>query len=198
MGSSLSFDSSGIKEITKRFENPAIRQELEGVVRLKSILALIIQAINDNFDKEGPGWAPLKASTIRQSVSKKLRKQLTGLGDKELLKHEARARKAGESPSRHILQKTDTLRKTATTPGATFTNKNSGQTGSNIYRTENTNLIWGTNLIYAGTHNNGMPSKNIPKREFMVIRKDWEEKLQKFVFEKYMSVIRKFIGGKNV
>lgn len=191
---SLSFDTSAIDKLVKKLEDPTLKQQINDVLKLKGLVALVSQAINDNFDKQGPGWAPLKPQSIRASVSKKLRKVLKGLTGRELVQRQKEMNQAGEEPYRVILQKTQLLKKTVTTPNVTAMSydkkKKTAQMGSNIYKTEGTNLIWGTDLIYAGTHNNGNSKMNIPKREFLVIRDEWLVQIEKFVFKKYLEVLK--------
>lgn len=218
MSDSIKVDTSALDKLIDRLSDPQLRQQLHNVITLKGLVAIVAQAIADNFDKEGPGWAPLKPNTIRQSVSKKLRKVLSKLGDKELTKKEAKSRKNGEEPSRRILDRGGFLKKTVTTPNATVTAKEAGSkkttTGSNIYKIEGDTLIWGTNLIYAGIHNkggkvtrharsnirtkkeHGESSFTIPKREFLVIRPEWQQRLNEFIVMKYIEIIKKSIGGK--
>ena len=119
--------------------------------------------------------------------------------DEELLKHESQARKEGTKesfigPNRKILQRTRLLRGTVTTPGAMIS-KN-GITGSNIWRTEGTNLIWGTDLVYAATHNRGNPAKNIPQRKFLTIRAEWMKVLEDYlVSEAFKIVVQRLTQG---
>lgn len=192
MSASLVLNKSGLDAFIKRLEDPTIRTELEKLPQKKAVAALVAQAIADNFDKEGPGWEPLKAETIRRSVSKKIKKVLENMTDAEILAYEKKARKQGSPESfvgtnRKILQKTRLLRGTVTTPGQTIS-KN-GMTGSNIWRTEGSNLIWGTDLIYAGTHNKGNPKKGIPKREFLVIREQWLRQINEFLLDEVTKII---------
>jgi phage gpG-like protein len=198
MSASLTLDKSGLELLIKRFEDPTIKSELEKLPQKKAIAALVAQAIADNFDKEGPGWAPLKADTIRRSVAKKIKKHLSTMTDNEILAFEKKARKEGTpenfvGPNRKILQKTRLLYGTVTTPGANIS-KN-GMSGSNIWRTEGSNLIWGTDLIYAATHNEGNPSKNIPKREFLVLRSEWLRRLNEFLLEEITQIVTSRLKG---
>lgn len=195
MSASLSLDKSGLELLIKRFEDPTIKAELEKLPQKKAIAALVAQAIADNFDKEGPGWAPLKAETIRRSVSKKIKRFLETMTDEEILAHErkSRAKFGGVTANRKILQKTRLLRGTVTTPGQTLS-KN-GMTGSNIWRTEGSNLIWGTDLVYAGIHNKGNPAKGIPKREFLVIRSQWLRQLNEFILQEVTQIITSKLKG---
>ena len=106
---SLKVDTSGIKNIAKAFEDPALRAELMDIPKRRDVAAVVAQGIAANFDEQGPGWPALKH---REGMA---------------------------------LQKTNMLKGSVTTPGAR----------GNIYHTEGTNLIWGTNLIYARLHNRG-------------------------------------------
>jgi phage gpG-like protein len=114
------------------------------------------------------------------------------MSDAELMRWEKRARMEGTmesfvGPNRRILQKTGLLKKSVTVPGAK----------SNIWRTEGTKLIWGTDLVYAGVHNRGFPAKNIPKRTFLVVRDEWMKQLNEYILAEVVKIIRQkiFRGG---
>jgi len=186
----------GLKKLIERLESGQLKNEIERVVQDRAVAALVAQAIGDNFDKEGPGWAPLKASTIRYSVAKKMRKKLSTMTDKEIVNWEKLARKRDSdivTPFRMILQKSRLLKRTVTTPGYTGSNKTA--TGSNIYKVEGTNLIWGSTLPYAGTMNNGDPKKNVPARKFLVIRDEWQKRLNEYIMKRWMQVIKAALKG---
>jgi hypothetical protein len=74
--SSFTFDIKSILALIERFKGPKLTAETENLTKDKAIEALISQSIADNFDKEGPGWPPLKPASIRQSLGKSLRKRL--------------------------------------------------------------------------------------------------------------------------
>ncbi len=198
----MTCDVSGIQRLAKKFSDPAVKREIEMIPARKAVAALVAQAIADNFDKEGPGWAPLKPSTIRRSVSKQVAgikvkvggklKSLSEMTDAELEKYEAKARKQPENsevqPFRRILKKTGALMKSVTTPGVQH----------NIYRMQGAKLIWGTDLAYAGIHNKGDPSKNIPKREFLVIHEQWEAQINDYIISEAMKIIfAKIVDGET-
>lgn len=187
MKASFKVDVSGLKRLAARFDSPTVKAELDKIPQKKAVAAIVAQAIADNFAQEGPGWAPLKAATIRYSVSKKMRKKLADMTDKQLMRHEARARKAGTTMGVHrmILQKSKTLMKSVTTPGAQH----------NIYSTEGTKLIWGSDLVYAAVHNKGSPKKNIPKREYLVLHQEWKDRLYSYITEQALTVLKAAIKG---
>lgn len=194
---SLKFDmSEWHKAVAKISKGSPLYGDLILAVQSRGVVALVAQAIADNFRKEGPGWEPLKASTIRRSVAGKKAKALAKMTDAQILEHEAKARQKGseETPNRQILRKTSLLFRTATTPG--FTGSNKKASGSNISRYEGTNLIFGTNLVYAAIHNYGDPKRKIPKREFLVIREEWKAKINLFLAERIIERIRQSWGGK--
>lgn len=187
MADSLSVNLKGLKELIARFNSPKMKSDLEQLAQSKGIVALVAQAIADNFAQQGPGWQKLKS--IRAALTKAGRKKFD---------------KTGDAGGRMILQKSRTLMKSATTPGAS----------GNIYRTEGTHLIFGTNLIYAGIHNSGgiikhpgtangfgrkikIPPHNIPmpKREFMKIRDEWKNRINNFIVDKALQTILKNIKG---
>lgn len=189
---SLTLDKGGLDRIIARFEDPTIKMELERIPQRKEVAAIVAQAIADNFDKEGPGWAPLKADTIRRSVSKKIRNSIADMSDAELEAYEQKARKPGTKeafvgPNRKILQKTRLLRGTVTTPGATLTRN--GMTGKNIWRTEGSKLVWGTDLVYAAVHNQGNAAKGIPQRKFLTIRDEWMKRLTDYIVQEAFKVV---------
>lgn len=120
MSASFKVDLSSLKLFFEGLSNPALQQKLESIAQERDIAALVGQAINDNFEKEGPGWEPLKAASLRAKLTKKVRKSLAGLSDEELLKLEAKTRKENENGlSRKILQKSQLLKRTVTIPGYT-------------------------------------------------------------------------------
>lgn len=197
MSTSLKVDVSGLKRLAQKINSPELRNEVINVASEKPVAALISQAIADNFAKEGPGWAPLKARTIRQSVSKKLRTGMKGLTDKEVLHHEKISRGGGEDPSfRKILQRTRLLYKSVTTPGYSGSNK-TGVSGSNIYKVEGSKIIWGTSLVYARAQNKGNPKNKVPAREFLVVRDEWMSRITKYVLKRYQEIIKKSVGTKT-
>lgn len=174
MRASLTLDKSGLDNIIKKFKDPIIKEELNRLPQNKGIIALVSQAIADNFDKEGPGWPPLKQSTIERSLKK----------------HSRKRKATREEPSRRILRDTNLLMKTVTTamPNASFSNKK-GLSGRNIFKTEGSHLIWGTDLGYAGVHQNGYPARNIPQRKFLTIRPEWLKQIEDFVINKAFKVV---------
>lgn len=228
MSASLTLDQTALENLVKHFDNPKIREEIDRIPQNLAVAALVGQAIRDNFDKEGPGWPPLKASTIRGSVNKTLSKKLSRVTDDELLEHETLSRKGTNrsaqetkrlstltskihknkppqtagTPSRQILKRTGLLFKSVTTPKAPH----------NIWKAEGSNLIWGTDLIYAGIHNTGgiiRPKKakvlawtdnsgshfakqvTIPKREYLVIRDEWMDRIVEFIVERATTMVLK-------
>jgi phage gpG-like protein len=223
----LKVNLDGLKDLVKRFDDPALKAELNKIPSMKGVAAIISQAIADNFEQEGPGWAPLKVATLRASVKKSVinkmkkrflrgkkesqlntseRSSLKRKVDSQLIAHEKNARtssnmkKSGKNQiqaNRKILQKTGLLKKTATIPGFTGssapTKGGKSVSGSNLYSIQGTNLVWGTNLVYAGVHNNGDPSRGIPKREFMVIRDAWKVQLNNYIAEKALQILTQFL-----
>lgn len=202
MSASLTLDLSGLDKLAKKFGDPSVAREINAIPARKSVAAMVAQAIADNFDKEGPGWQPLKPETIRRSVSAQVAgikvkvggklKTLGEMTDEELTKYEAKARKGGENsksqPFRRILKKTGALMKSATTPGVQH----------NIYRMEGPKLVWGTDLAYAGIHNNGFPAKNIPKREFLIVREQWQTQIEAYIISEAMRIIMsKIVDGET-
>ena len=199
MADSFSMDLNGLKELIKRFDSRQLREELTKITQTKGVVALVAQAIADNFAKEGPGWKPLKPQTIRSSVAKSMKKGLDA--GKNIVR-----KKSGNVKARMILQRTGLLKKSVTTPGAQ----------GNIQKNEGTTLVWGTNLVYAGIHNSGGTVKHpgtkngfgmgikipahdipIPKREFLVIREEWKSRLNSYIAIKAMEVLVKYLKGER-
>jgi len=194
MGSFFKVNLTALKIFIMKFENPALKAAINRIPQEKAIAGIVGHAIADNFDQEGPGWKRLQAQTIRRSVAKKLKKSLSQMTDKEILNHEKQAREHNlDNRFRMILQKTGLLKKSVTVPGYSGSNKD-GISGRNIFKVEGTNLIWGTDLIYAAIHNKG--GNHIPKREFLVIRKQWMSQIYSFILGKYRGLIRSKIGVK--
>lgn len=208
-------DLKGLKELVSRFSDPVLIQELNKIPQQKGVAALVAQAIADNFAKEGPGWKALKPATIRASLSKSMRKKIRKLSSSEVRDFETLSRKKSLSnrevnelarlnvkmknkkpmqmPNRLILQKTGLLKKTVTTPG--FQGSSGNVSGSNVYKVEGTNLIWGTDLVYAATHQYGNSKKGVPARPYLTIRDEWQKQLNDFITEKALTLIKKYIAG---
>lgn len=194
MGTSLTVEFSSLKDLIKELESPVIKEGLNRLPQKRGIAALVAQAIADNFAKEGPGWKPLSPATIRASVSKKLKAQLSKMTDAEIMKHESNTKGTGGS-FRKILQRTGLLYNTVTV--LNFSGSKNGKQGRNIYSTEGNKLIFGTDLAYAAMHNEGDPSRHVPKREFMVIRKIWMEKIEDFVTQESNHIISNALGDSS-
>ena len=69
-------------------DDSSVKQKLNQIPQEKAIAALIGQATADNFAKQGPGWPPLQAKTIRGSLSKKLKKEVGEMSDKDFICYE--------------------------------------------------------------------------------------------------------------
>jgi phage gpG-like protein len=197
MSASMKVDASGIRKIAARFSDSGLREMLMRVPQEKAVAALVGQAIADNFAQQGPGWPPLKASTIRRSVAKAHQKAVSEMSDEELVAHERKERAKGEKGNQYrmILQKTGLLKKTATIPG--YSGSNKGATGRNIWKQEGTKLVWGTDLVYAGVHQKGDPKKRIPARPFLKLSVKWKKELQNYVVNRMFKYITEKIVGRR-
>lgn len=187
---SLTIDTRALQRMGRIFSDKSVTQKIDEVRRGRAIAALIGQAIAENFEQEGPGWAPLKAATIRRSVTnKKLKKQISEMTDAEILAYEAKARRHGatEIPHRKILQKTGLLKKSASVPGF------SGKGGGNIWKVEGTKITFGTNLIYAATHEHGDPKRNIPARPFMELKGAGHSRVKDYFIAQCLKIVRDVI-----
>lgn len=193
MGLSFSVKVNGLRRLSKKLSSAEMAPRLATVPLEKAIAALIGQGIADNFEQQGPGWAPLKVQTIRRSVSKKKRKELDRLSDLDIMVHEVKARKNPEIDAfRKILMKTRLLYKAATTPNYSGANKQ-GIHGSNIYRVKGSKITWGVDLIYARAQNNGNKKNKIPARRFMHLTDKWKGEIYSFVIQRYKKLIREAI-----
>lgn len=101
---SLKVDVSGLTTLADLMNSGEIHQALAQIPHMKAVVALVSQAVADNFAKEGPGWAPLSARSIRASVSKALRKKLRNLTGDEIMDFERIARKKGSMSNSDIYQ----------------------------------------------------------------------------------------------
>ncbi|HQG51843.1 MAG TPA: phage virion morphogenesis protein [Syntrophorhabdaceae bacterium] len=57
------------KEVTKLF-NELVRRDQNMSPAMKIISGIMLDAVRENFEKEGPGWQKLKPATIRQREKK--------------------------------------------------------------------------------------------------------------------------------
>ena len=173
MVASWKLDLKGLQKLITKVNSPEIKKEIDLVSSEKAVIALVTQAINDNFAEEGPGWAPLKAGTIRESVNKKTKKQLKNMTKAEILKHEE---DRSGTVFRRILVKTGTLKKEAKNP-------------ANIQKVDQ-NLVFRTDLKYAGTHQHGNPKMKIPARPFLNIRDVWKNKIYAYMAKRYNEILK--------
>jgi phage gpG-like protein len=210
MSAGMKVDVRALRDLAAAMESPALISEMEQLPARREIAALVGQAIADNFAQQGPGWEPLKGETIRRSVAKKVLKHheklvLSQMGFKSkqgvrkarrmaefhekvggrLEAHEAQ-NKGTDRANRMILQRTGLLKMSATTPG--------GQ--HNIWRRDGVNLVWGTDLVYAGVHNYGNAERGIPQREFLVIREQWQQQLEEYAIQRAQAIIEQHLGGR--
>lgn len=70
MGDSFRVNLGKLRRRSQQFAGPEAIRAINDLPKSKAVAALIAQSIADNFDKEGPGWAPLKGKTLRLSVGK--------------------------------------------------------------------------------------------------------------------------------
>lgn len=197
MANSFNANLESLKFFMRKLDSPELKAKVADIAHEKGIIAIISQAIANNFELEGPGWPALKAQTIRWSVKGKAKKAISDMTDAEIEHHEKAARKSGDDsvqPFRRILQLTGLLKKTATTANYTGSGKakpgKPAVSGSNVYRVENTTVIWGTNLVYANAHNSGDAKRGIPKREFLTIRPEWQAKLDNWAMTQTVKYLR--------
>lgn len=207
MSANMSVKVEGLERLAQALQNPAISQRLERLPNDRAVAAIVAQSIADNFDKQGPGWAPLKGATIRRSIAKKILKifqeramdrmrgvrslrdvrkqkrvgEMNALIDKMLERNEHKYSGTLLS-NRAILRKTNTLFKSVTTTSSAH----------NIWPNQNEKftLVWGTDLVYAGVHNAGYPPRKIPKREYLVIREKWQKQLNDYVVQRAIQAIQ--------
>jgi len=174
---SFQAELSGLRELITRLENPTLRKMLTDLPNRKEVHALISQAIAENFDKEGPGWTPLKASTILRSVSRKIRREI-------------RQGKRQIEGARKILQRTGVLKKSVTTPGAK----------GHVHRVEGINLMWGTDLVYAAIHQHGGTIQRgdhtitVPARPYLKLSDFWKLEIETFALNQALTLIRQYLA----
>lgn len=92
---SFSVNLKALSDLAKRLDAEALTAKVQEIIKSKAVEALMAQAIGDNFDKEGPGWKPIKAATIRNSLGKAARKNIS--------------KASKEAPARRILKRTGLL-----------------------------------------------------------------------------------------
>lgn len=182
--------------------------------------SVALNAVTKRLLKDAKLDAAFKIGAVRKSKSGKYsidRRELKGrMG--EYNKHvdafiegvEAAARTVPDDGvsargNRQILRRTSLLYQTVTTVGFSGSvgpsPKNPGirpMSGRNIRRTENSTLVFGTNLIYAGVHNNderAIPS--IPQRKFLVLHKEWQLRLNRYVKKLMTDLVRNAVEGRK-
>lgn len=204
MGASFTVKFDFLKRLSKSFQPDIVKNIFKDVAQEKAVAGIIGQAIADNFDQQGPGWAPLSPATIRNSVAAHIKKNLSGVSDSDLLEYEEKARKSNGSiiPHRTILVRTGVLKKSASMPYAP----------GNIYQVSGTNIVWGTNLSYASIHNRGGSVKfpgtdngfgrgvkikahdiPVPKREFLKLSDKWKKDLNEYVASRAIFRLKQMI-----
>lgn len=204
MTASMKINLSALDRLAEKINSKEVIQEIEKLPEEKAIIAMVAQSIAENFQQEGPGWAPLKPQTIRQSVAKSIKKKLSKLTNSEVSEYEHLSRVQNKtkqdelriaqlnvmmknkkpmlSPNRRILRKSGLLMKSVTVPGAQH----------NITRKQGTSLIWGTDVVYAGTHNYG--TQKVPQREFLVIKKHWQDRISQYVVGRLTQAIKRIFS----
>ena len=182
----------GLKRLAKALSSSSFASDVQEIVRSKALVAIVGQGIADNFDKEGPGWKPLKAATMNKFLTKAAKSGAT--------KHHP------TEAAHKILDSKGLLKKAATTPGA----------DGNIYRVEGTNIVWGTSLVYAAIHNKGgtihhpgtkngfgmgikIPPHDIkmPKREFLILHAEWKKQIAEMYFNLLTKKLSKLLKGEG-
>jgi phage gpG-like protein len=179
-GSGFKVNLSELKALIGRLEDPRIRTMILQIPQKTGSVALVAQAIAENFEKEGPGWEPLKAATILRSVSKAMRRKIQ------------RGKLKPEDARRKILQRTGLLKKSVTTPGAQ----------GNIFQVQGTQMIWGTHLIYAGIHQHGGVIRRgdsqtrIPARPYLRLSEHWNRELEQYVLAQTLDILDRYLVGR--
>jgi phage gpG-like protein len=177
-GGTFQANLAGLFELIASIDDSEIKRMLLDLPNHKKIHALISQAIAENFDKEGPGWKPLKIQTIMQSLPKKRRQ-------------EVKSGKVKPEAARKILQGSPPiLKKSVTTPGVE----------GHVHRVEGTTLIWGTDLIYAGIHQHGGTIRRgehtitIPARPYLKLSDFWKLEIETTAVNLALQAIRRRLG----
>jgi phage gpG-like protein len=188
MSASLKVDTSGIRRMTAAFDSHGVRSAIAQLPQRKAVAALVGQAVADNFDKQGPGWKPLK---IRKGVilSKTglLRKSATSPGAPgNIYKVE------GQS----LIWGTDLIYAGIHNKGGVITPKKAkalyipltpkGERVGPIKTAMGRRKVatkYGVDFTFA-------KSVTIPKREFMVIRPQWLVQIQEYIIGQAISIVR--------
>lgn len=202
---SLKINLQALQDLIQGLENPNSRRALEDLPKLKAIAALMGQAVRERFEEQNDGevgWQPLRVATIRASVAGAAKKKADRMTAEGIRLHENAQRAKGSDGEqlRHILKRKGLLMKSVTTPGAP----------GNIWKTEGTNIIWGTDLCYAAIHNRGGTikhpgSKNafgrkgfttkphdihMPQRRFLFLTQFWLDQIEEVAIRNAQKILK--------
>lgn len=185
----VSVKITGIEPLNRLFRNLDTRDVRVSVMKMiaEQMRSMQITHFEKEEDEYGQSWAPLSPGRIKQrskrvegAIYRRIGRELKMSG--VTLRSKGKIRGARRAAAKQLTAMADMpiLRDTGR-----LVNSLSTKASSN-------NAIVGTNVIYAATHQYGLPSKNIPKRTFLYLtepergvlldRIDWElvyRKLQK-------------------
>lgn len=195
VSASLKINTSAIRDLAKRMGDSSVRQAIKEIPRAKATAALIGQAIADNFDKEGPGWKPTVFKT----------------GSFKILQNSRTLKRSVTTPGAqyNIFQVDDSKVTWGTNlkyagihnRGGTISVKNAkmlyipmtkkgAQVGpiKDKAARKNSKTKYGRDFTFA-------KSVTIPKREFLVLRPEWKQRLASYMADQYERIINNAIRG---
>lgn len=168
-----------LRALSSKISDPTLRANLSRLAHEKGAVALVSQAIADNFDREGPGWPALKFREGRAL-------QRTGLLKKS-------ATTVGAKGNVYKVEGTDIVWGTNLkyaaihNTGGTVTAKNAkalfipiSPKGMRVGPIKDPGARAGKNKLVVGTDMIFKKSVTIPKREFLVIRPEWRERIEQW------------------
>lgn len=175
----ITVDLESLRKLASKVNDPMLRENLNKIAHEKGAVALISQAIADNFDREGPGWPALKFREGRAL-------QRTGLLKKS-------ATTVGAKGNIYKVEGTDIVWGTNLkyagihNTGGTVTARNAkalfipiSAKGMSVGPIKDPAARKGRNKLVVGTDMIFKKSVTIPKREFLVIRPEWRERIEQW------------------
>lgn len=130
----------------------------------------VLEDVSHRFSTEGAPpkrWTALKAATIRRRTEGTKR-----TGNRHL-------------PGTRILQDSGTLARSL----------QDGQRG-NVFKSSPKSVLVGTNIVYAGVHQFGYSTRNIPQRKFIYGPKEVPS-LNRELNDIYYTMLKSYVIGKN-
>lgn len=180
-------------QLAQRIGDSSVREAIKNVPRERAVAALIGQAIADNFDQSGPGWAPLairkgkplqKTGLLKQSVTTpgsqfniyKVNGSTISWGTKLL--YAGIHNKGGTISPKNAKALFIPLTKKAEQVGPLKNKAAQKKSGLKV----------GVDFAFA-------KSVTVPKREFLKLRPEWKKRLASYMVSRYEAIIRKALGA---